>query len=264
LYSPFSLAKKYLSYLVKANNGKGHGVHSPFVYDFITNVLNDKKQYAAYSLIEKIRTNLLQNNTVIVVEDFGAGSTKIKSNKRKIKAIAASSLKPKKFSQLLFKIINYYKLNTVIELGTSLGITTAYLAAAESKAVTTFEGSKNIAAIARKNLDALNGNEVKIIEGDFNQTLEPFLQTQQQIDLAFIDGNHRKTPTLQYFSQLLPFINESSILVFDDIHWSVEMEEAWAIIKQNNAVTLSIDLFFIGLVFFRKDFKAKQHFTIRF
>ena len=128
MYSPFQLAKKYLHYYFTASNGKGHGVHSPFVFEFINNVLKDTKQYDCYSSIEKQRQLLLQNENAIEVEDFGAGSSVMKSNKRVIKQIAASSLKPKKFAQLLFRIVRYYKPETILELGTSLGITTAYLA----------------------------------------------------------------------------------------------------------------------------------------
>lgn len=265
MYSPFQLAKKYLHYYLTASNGKGHGVHSPFVFNFINHVLKDKKQYDCYEAIEAQRQLLLQNNTVIAVEDFGAGSAVIKSNKRVIKNIAASSLKPKKFAQLLFRIAQYYNPATMLELGTSLGITSSYLAKGnENGQLFTCEGSSSIAAIARQNFDALQIKNVQLTEGDFAKTLQPLLYQTGKIDLAFIDGNHRKDPTVAYFNALLQHATPSTILIFDDIHWSEEMEAAWKIIQQHNAVTLTIDLFFIGLVFINPDFKVKQHFTIRF
>ena len=264
MYSPFKLVTKFIKYYLNASNSKGHGVHSPFVFEFIENVLNDKTEYACYSKIELQRQKLLQNNGRIEVEDFGAGSSVIKTKTRIVKDIAASSLKPKKFSQLLFRIINYYQHKNVIELGTSLGITTSYLASANNVAVTTFEGSKNIANIAQQNFDILELKNIKLEVGEFEKTLEPFLAQNKIIDFAFIDGNHRKVPTVEYFEQMLPHTNENSFLVFDDIHWSKEMEDAWEFIKNHEAVTLSIDLFFIGIVFFKKDFKVKQHFSIRF
>jgi len=265
MYSKFQLAKKYLRYYFTASNGKGHGVHSPFVFDFIKNVLNDKKQYSSYDVIETQRKKLLHDTTMIEVEDFGAGSSVIKTNQRVVKNIAQSSLKPKKFSQLLFRMVRYYQPQTIIELGTSFGITTAYLAKGNAKAtVFTCEGSKNIAAIAKQNFNNLSIKNIVVTEGDFAKTLPALLTQLKTIDFAFIDGNHRKIPTLDYLAKLLNSSTSSTLLIFDDIHWSAEMEAAWAEIQQHPAVTLTIDLFFIGIVCINDSFKVKQHFTIRF
>jgi predicted O-methyltransferase YrrM len=265
MYSKFQLAKKYVRYWLTASNGKGHGIHSPFVFDFIKNVKNDKKNYACYDLIEQQRKKLLTDKTVIEVEDFGAGSSTIKTNKRVVKDIAASSLKPKKFSQLLFRMVQYYQPKTIIELGTSLGITASYLASGNTHAkVYTCEGAKNIAAIAKQTFKGLNVENIFLIEGDFENTLPQLLSQIKNIDFAFIDGNHRKAPTLDYFSKLLNASTLSTILIFDDIHWSSEMEDAWLQIQGNPSVTLTIDLFFIGIVCINTDIKVKQHFTIRF
>lgn len=265
MYSPFQLAKKYLKYYITASNGKGHGIHSPFVFEFVKFVKNDRKKYAPYSCIEQARKRLLSDNNNIEVEDFGAGSGIIKTKTRKISAIAGSSLKPKKFSRLLYRMVQYYGAEHVLELGTSFGITTSYLASAGNHPqVTTMEGSKNIAAIAQQNFTALGLQNIKLIQGDFAGTLAPFLQENKRIDFAFLDGNHRKVPTLEYFEQILQSSHNDTIFIFDDVHWSGEMEAAWEIIKQHPSVTLTIDLFFIGIVLLRKDFKERQHFTIRF
>jgi predicted O-methyltransferase YrrM len=265
MYSSFQLAKKYVHYLLTAHNGKGHGVHSPFVFDFIIHVLNDKKKYDCYPKIESVREQLLKNNTTIEVEDFGAGSAVIPFKNRIAKDIAASSLKKKKYAQLLFRIAKYYDAKTIVELGTSFGITTSYLASAnvDSK-VFTFEGAKNIAKIAKENFEKLQLKNIEMIEGDFEKTLPSISNKIENIDLLFVDGNHRKEPTLEYFNFFLSKAGNNSIFIFDDIHWSQEMEEAWEIIKSHSAVTLSIDLFFIGLVFFSNDFKVIQDFPIRF
>ncbi|MFT3908676.1 MAG: class I SAM-dependent methyltransferase [Ferruginibacter sp.] len=212
-----------------------------------------------------MRKKLLSNNNIIEVEDFGAGSAVIKTNKRMISSIAASSLKPAKFSQLLYRIVQYYKPATIVELGTSFGITTSYLASGNKNGtVYSLEGAGSIAAIAKENFQSLEIKNAHLLQGDFQQTLPALFSTIKKIDLAFIDGNHRKAPTLEYFSKLLNLSTPSTILIFDDIHWSAEMEEAWSAIQQHEAVTLTIDLFFIGLVFINPDFKVKQHFTIRF
>ena len=265
MYSGFRLARKYLRYYITAGNGKGHGIHSPFVFDFIKYVLNDRTKYKEYLPVEKIRRDLLNDKSLIEVEDFGAGSAHVPFKMRKVNDIAHSSLKPKKFAQLLFRITKYYKRERILELGTSLGVTTSYLASANPDAVVhTMEGSKNIAAIARQNFLQNQLTNIKITEGNFDTTLSHIIQSSPDFDLVFIDGNHRKKPTLDYFEALLNSIDTNTIFIFDDIHWSKEMEEAWEEIKQHPSVTLTIDLFFIGLVFFKKEFKVPQHFTIRF
>lgn len=265
MYSAFQLAKKYFRYYFKAYNGKGHGVHSPFVFDFIIHVLNDKKKYHCYSKLELLRKQLLVNDASIEVEDFGAGSAVIPFKNRKINDIASSSLKKKKYAQLLFRIGKYYSSKTIVELGTSFGITTCYLASAnpDSK-VFTFEGSKNIAEIALNNFEKCGLKNIELIEGNFGKTLSANIDKMENIDLLFIDGNHRKKATLEYFNFFQKKSTEQSVFIFDDIHWSEEMEEAWKLIQQYDSVTLSIDLFFVGLVFFNTDFKVKQSFAIRF
>jgi predicted O-methyltransferase YrrM len=265
MYSKFQLAKKYLHYYFTASNGKGHGIHSPFVFDFVQHVLNDKRSFYAYSQIEYLREQLMKDETVIEVQDLGAGSAISNTKNRTVSDIAKYAAKNKKIARLLFRIADYYQPETMIELGTSLGISSSYLAAACRNAkLFTIEGSASIAEVARKNFQSLGLTNIQLITGNFDNMLSGILQETGKTDLAFIDGNHRKEPTIKYFSQLLDHSSPSSIFIFDDIHWSEEMEQAWEIIKQHNRTTLTIDLFFIGLVFFREDFKTKQHFVIRF
>ena len=265
MYSPFQLGIRYLKYYILASNGKGHGIHSPFVFSFITKLLNDDRHFYTYESVEMIRQLLLNDHQLLKIEDFGAGSRVRKNNTRKVSDIANSSLKPKKFGQLLFRIVDQYAPHQILELGTSLGVTTAYLAAArQDSKVITMEGASTVAEVARNNFKKLQLHNIELVEGNFDETLSATLQKIKIIDLAFVDGNHRYEPTIRYFREILPVIQEHSILIFDDIHWSKEMEQAWEEIKQDPTVTLTIDLFFIGLVFFRKEQKAKQDFVIRF
>lgn len=267
MYSPFRLAIRYLQYYLKASNGKGHGIHSPFVFNFVTKVLNDNRHFYAYKHIENLRKLLLSDTRMLTIEDMGAGSrsARTRTNRRSIRQIARSSLKPARFSQLLFRIADHYKTRNILELGTSLGITTSYFASASEDArVVTMEGAAEIAAVAKENFLKLKLNNITLVQGNFDDTLQEVITGMPVIDLCFIDGNHLYEPTLRYYRQLLPALHEYSILVFDDIHWSREMEQAWEDIKEQSEVTLTIDLFFIGLVFFRKEHKEKQHFVIRF
>ncbi|MCU0375510.1 MAG: class I SAM-dependent methyltransferase [Chitinophagaceae bacterium] len=266
MYSPLQLGYRYFSYYLNAANGKGHGIHSPFVYDLVTLVLNDNKnRYYCYGPIEALRQQLLKSDTGLLVTDLGAGSRTANSSTRSIGSIARSALKPPKYGQLLFRLANYLQANTILEVGTSLGITTAYLASSNSRGrVFTMEGVPAIVSTAQKHFALLGLQNIELIAGNFDATLPEALPQIGSIDMAYLDGNHRLEPTLRYFNQLFPFLHGKSLVIFDDIHWSTEMEQAWQAIKADPRVTLTIDLFFIGLVFFDEAFKQPQHFTIRF
>ena len=264
MHSPLTLGIKYLDYWLGASSGKGHGIHSPFVYEFVQKVLNDQNDYPEYSEAERMRRKLLADNTPVPLEDFGAGSRSGPGSKS-VAQIARHASKTPKYGQLLFRIARYYRPHYIVELGTSLGISSSYLALADKASVmVTGEGNYAVASIARSNLESAGLTNVRIITGNFDNTLPEMVSALPRIDLAFIDANHRKKPTLTYFSELLKNISDSSVIIFDDIHWSAGMEDAWNEIKKHPSVMLTIDLFFFGLVFFRPEFKVKQHFRIRF
>lgn len=265
MYTRFQLAKKYLRYYFTASNGKGHGMHSPFVFDFIISVLNDRRHYPEYDRVERLRKRLQKDNTVLTVQDFGAGSSVGSSRQRTIASIAANAAKPRKYGQLLFRMVRRYQPVTILELGTSLGITTSYLALGRPDAqLVTLEGAPEIAAAARQHFADLHIPSVNLVEGSFDDTLAGVLTDLSLIDFVFVDGNHRREPTERYFKQVLPQCGPHTILIFDDIHWSPEMEQAWDTIRAHEQVSCTIDLFFIGIVLLRTEFKEKQHFTIRF
>jgi len=265
MYPPVIAASKYIRYWLTAANGKGHGTHSPFVYQFIRDVLNDKKHYVEYDKAEALRNRLLHDKEEISIEDMGAGSVASNKKIRTIASIAKHAAKPPKYAQLLFRIAKYYQPSRILELGSSMAISTTYLAlAAPAAKIVTIEGASSLVVIARKNLDELEVTNCKVLEGNFDILLPALLKEQPQWDMIFIDGNHRKEATLRYFEWLLRSTGSTSIFIFDDIHWSREMEKAWAIIRTNPRIKCSIDLFFIGIVFFREEFHEKQDFTIRF
>ena len=265
MYSSFQLAKKYLHYYLTAFNGRGHGMHSPFVFDFILSVLNNRHRYYPPNEIEELRNELLKKDQLITIEDLGAGSRIQNSRQRSIKALAKNAIKSKKYGQLLYRLVNHYQPRNIVELGTSLGVTTAYLSKANpSASITTIEGSEVVANVARQNFEHLECTNIQPLVGNFDAVLPSVICQLPSIDLAFIDGNHRQGPTLNYFDQFLAKKNNNSIFIFDDIHWSQEMEEAWEHIRTHPSVRCTIDIFFLGIVFFREEFKEKQDFTIRF
>lgn len=266
MYSSLTLAKKYLHYYFTACNGKGHGMHSPFVFQFILHVLDNKSNYQPPAEIEALRKELLNDKRLLQIDDLGAGSRTAATQQRSVQQLASSALKPKKYAQLLYRLVKHYQPQTILELGTSLGITTSYLAAANPTAnILTIEGSEAIASVATRVFQILQLRNIEQRQGNFEEVLPHVISSlPKDVDLAYIDGNHRYEPTLNYFHQLLPYLNNNSILVFDDIHWSGEMEKAWAEIKQYPSVRCTVDIFFLGFVFFRDEFKAKQHFIVRF
>ena len=268
MYSAPQLAKKYISYWLKASNGKGHGIHSPFVYDFVQNALNSTLTKENYTAIEQQRQVLKNDSRMLTLQDFGAGSVIENSKRRSVASIAKNSLKSVKYAQLIHKIVRYYQPQTILELGTCLGITTAYLSKAGNNKVTTMEGADEVAEVAATVFQNLNLSNIEIIKGNFDNTLPQWIKEQKKadrkLDFAFIDGNHREKPTVNYFHELQPLMHNDSFMILDDIHWSHGMENAWSRIINHSSVTLSIDLFFIGIIFFKKEFKQKQHFTIRY
>jgi predicted O-methyltransferase YrrM len=265
VYSRLKLASKYLHYYLTAFNGKGHGMHSPFVFDFILQVLNNRSHYQPPVELEERRRDLLRDTRILDVDDYGAGSVHGTVRKRTVREIARTALKQRKYAQVLYRIARHYQPVQILELGTSLGLTTAYLSAGAPEAkVISVEGSKAIAAIARETLQKTGFGQTAVLEGNFDEVLPSVLNQMKSVDLVFVDGNHRYEPTVSYFRQLLLKVHEGSIIIFDDIHWSAEMEAAWEHIKENDQVKCAVDLFFIGIVFFKQIFREKQNFTIRF
>lgn len=263
-YSHIVSVFKFIQYWLFASNGKGHGIHSPFVYALIREVLMNSQHDEAYDGPERYRKRLLLDKRVLKIEDLGAGTGKI-AVERRVCDIARTSAKHKRYASLLYRLGRYLGARKALELGTSLGVTTMYLATVPSlEELKTLEGAEAVADIAEQAFAAAGLHKVGLVRGGFDDTLENVLASMGTVDMVFVDGNHRKEPTLKYFEQILPYTNNDTLVVFDDIHWSPGMEEAWDQIKKDPRVRLTIDLHAIGLVFFRKEILEKQDFTIRF
>lgn len=251
----------FLKYRIKG--GTAHDIHSPFVFDLLNNVIRDQTPYYCFGPIEELRLKLLEDDRLVSVTDLGAGSSKSSSAKR-VSDIAKNSLQEKKYSQLIFRLVNFSNAKNIIELGTSLGITTLYISnAAKNGKVISLEGSTEIADLAKENFQKMRSTNIEIVTGNFDTTLSGVLNKMQKVDLVYFDGNHRMQPTLEYFNLCLQKKTPDTVFIFDDIYWSREMKSAWDTIIQNKEVTISIDLFKLGIVFFRSGI-PKQHFQLKF
>jgi len=253
--------KSYVNFLWNSKNE--HGVHSPFIFNLVTKCFYDKKNYAEYSILKSYRKSLLKNKNNIEVTDFGAGSRVFKNNFRQISKIAQTAGISKKRAELLFRITNYFQPTTILEIGTSLGMATSALSLGNKLArITTLEGCTNTLHQCQLQLQKFYMNNVTSINTEFSSYLKNYQLSIINYQLIYFDGNHSKQATLEYFELLLPTVTNETIWIFDDIHWSAEMEEAWETIKKNPKVTVTIDTFQWGIVFFRSE-QVKENFVIR-
>ncbi len=258
-----TFAARYFRYFIKSKYYKGHGIHSPFLYEFSRGVIFSKKSNPCFKEIGIIIKKLKTDKSLIQINDYGAGSRILKNKSRRISSIAKISSTKKKYGKLLYRMVEYFDMKNILELGTSLGIGTMYLAYSQKASVYTIEGDKATYKKAKNTFKQTKLSNISSINGIFKDVLPKTLNQIEKLDLVYFDGNHKMKPTLNYFEQCLTKISNNSIFVFDDIHWSKDMENAWEQIKIHPKTVVTIDLFQMGIVFFRKEL-SKEHFIVRF
>ncbi|GAB2985297.1 hypothetical protein GCM10027049_24830 [Mucilaginibacter puniceus] len=256
-----TVVKDYVLYRLKAKTR--HGTHSPFIYRLVDKVIYDFSAKKVYVEIEKLRKELLADDRKITITDLGAGSHVNNDRQKKISSIANSSLKSPKMAQLLYRLVADLQPQNIIELGTCFGVTSIYLQkAAPNAKVYTLEGCPQTAGVAKESFKKAGLNGIELTTGNFDNTLPGVIAGLDKLDFVFVDGNHQKQATLNYFEWCLPKVYDGTLLIFDDIYWSEGMKEAWVQIKAHPKVTVTIDLFWIGLVYFKTD-QAKEDFVIK-
>ena len=256
----FRITFKFIQHFLSAKNTRGFGVHSPYMFHFTKYVLNSKSSYYIFSSIEKIRLILKEDKRILDITEFGTGN----KQKKTVAEITKKSVKSAKYGQLLYRLSDYIKTRNTLELGTSVGLTTSYLAASSSAIrCVSLEGCPQVAEIAIRNFEKLSIKNAQIVVGDIDLTLPEVLNEFNQLDLIFIDANHTSAAVLNYFEQCLAKVHRDSVLVVDDIYWSADMMKAWKKIKEHPRVKTTIDLFELGIVFFNSDLH-KKHYKMRF
>lgn len=253
----FHQAATYSKYLLQAKPFRGVGDSD--LTSKLLKVFDKERIFYSFIALDVVRNKNRMDERILTVKDLGAGSKSAKSNQRSVRSIADSAVKPKKYAELMFRLVESFQPKNVFELGTSLGITTGYIAKANKETkVYTFEGAPEIARVAKENFNLMKLGNVELTEGNFDDTLPDLLQKLESVDIAFIDGNHRKEPTIRYFDWMLPKLTEHSIVIVDDINWSTEMAEAWVELVRREEVTLAINLFEMGILFLDPKLKKEE------
>lgn len=252
----------YLNYILLSRHNRGHGIHSPFVYDLISRVFRNKVDPSVVLKVEQIRKSMLNDKQIIPVCDLGSGSLSAKY--RKVSDIARHSPVSRKYGKLLSNMASEFGDKLIVEMGTSLGISTAYMAAAARQSkVITMEGCSETAAIARQNFAHMKLDNIMPLVGPFDELLPGLKQGRMKPGLVFIDGNHRKDPVMKYFKYISEISDSNTVVIIDDINYSAEMNEAWNELKEHSKVSVSIDIFQMGMLFFREGI-SRISYTIRY
>lgn len=241
-------------------------IHSPFVFGFYDHVLKDASPYTQYRVVNRLRKELTGAARFIKRKDLGARCRDFPGDQRfvRVRDIIRNASVNKKKGEFLFRLIHEYQPKQIIELGTSLGISTIYLGlASPGSRIITIEGCIDSANLARENFGKAGIHNAEILTGTFEDKLPEALSAMPSPDFIFFDGNHKKEPTLDYFNRCIDHVHPGTLFVFDDIHWSAGMEAAWEEICRHPKVKVTIDLFYLGLVFFREEL-SKEDFVLRF
>ncbi len=282
----------YLRHLLTARNTGGHGIHSPYLFEWVRMVMSDENSYYAWEEIEKVRAKMLADEREVAFVDYGAGRkgdsledgsgaaysledgsgvaysledgsgaaySLVFSERRRVCDIAKGSLAKKRYAQMLARLVNWLGGGlTIVELGTSLGITTAYMAAMDKRnRVISYEGCPAVAEIAKANWQALGLKNIECRVGEID--VAALAKDLERVDVAFVDANHTYAGTRAYFKVLVEKVHRKSVLILDDIHYNAEMEQAWREICADDRVTSTMDLYQMGIVFFDPDYWKRDY-----
>lgn len=261
----FFRAAAYLRYLIFSGHRKGHGIHSPFIFNMVSQVFRNKPDKDIVLYVEKLRKRMVSDARVIIKHDLGAGSFRKRSDKLvKVSDLARYSSVTRKYGIVLSAMAEKFGKPYMLELGTSLGISTLYMALSSADStIHTIEGCGETAKIAAENFEQARIRNINLHKGPFDERLPEILDSCKTPGLVFIDGNHRREPLLKYFAMIAGKSDNNTVVIIDDICMSREMRQAWKEIKVHSGVSVTIDIYRMGIVFFRKGMNS-NHFIVRY
>ncbi len=260
LIEAFILAVRFR---LRAGHRRGRGVHPPFAYVFIRDVVFGDR-IPDLERIEELRQSLLAERKVLHVEDPGAGSRRFAGGNRSIRRLVRHTAVDEKKGQLLARIVRYLGVPVILELGTGTGISTLYLALACPRSkVLTCEGSPSVAALARENLRRMEAGNVEVVVKKFGEWLPGALNHSLPETFIYIDGDHREERLLEYMDTILVRGPDKAVVVLDDIHWSADMYRTWRTLAGRNEISLSLELYNTGILFVGYDIQ-KGYFAVNF
>lgn len=255
--------KSWMRHQFRARHRKGYGIHSPFVFYFVREVMYERYPFYGFATIQAVREMLQRSRQKINIKSIGAPSV-YPAKEKTIRQLVKEGSMPAKYGELLFRIIVWQSCQNIVELGTGTGIGSLYLSLPDSRSkVTTIEGNEELCHVASHVFENAGVSNVRVLNGKIDEVLPGFLKESGDVDFVLFDGDHQYEKTLQYFEMCLARCHNNTVLVFDDIHWSPEMEKAWIEIVNHPEVSVSIDLFRMGIVFLKKEC-TRQHYLVRY
>lgn len=251
----------YFNYFLKVTDQ--HSLQAPFIFEFYTNLIQGINKNKGIEEIETIRMAFLNDHANIRGIDFGAGSrVAVSGRDRTVSMIAKHGISSKKDCIFLSELVKRIQPKSCIELGTSLGVASAYLSKSiKNGHIYTFEGNDALVQKSTEVFHRLNCKNVKLIQGEIDKMLPGQLEQLEKIDFAIIDANHTYSALLHYFDLLKIKMSDSGVMVIDDIRWSVDMYRGWERIISDSSVIISIEFLNKGLLIFKKGVR-KQHYIL--
>ena len=238
-----------------------HSIQTPFAFELYSRLKNEIKKSELKPEIEQIRHQLQGDHSTVLGEDYGTGSERSHRG-RDISGIAKTGISTQKRCLIYQAIMRIFNPAISFELGTSLGVSTAYLASSSSAGkIHTFEGNAELSKIARRNFSELGLGKINMVEGNIDDTLPKILKEIESLDMCVIDANHRGRALMHYVDLLINKMDTTGLILVDDIRWSKDMYHAWKIIACRNEVTLSLEFMDFGLLLFKKNI-TKQHYVL--
>ncbi len=254
----------YLKHSYKAQSK--YRIHSPFVFQFYDKILKNGTSHIEYRIVNRVRKELVLISRFIKRKDMGSKGKDYPSDQRfvRVRDVARYSCVSARKGEFLFRLTQEVNPAGILELGTSFGVSTMYFSlAAPHSRIITIEGCIDSSKVALENFEKGALKNITVITGSFEEKLSSALELMPSPDIVFFDGNHKKEPTLRYFEECLQHIHPGTVFVFDDIHWSADMGEAWKIITQHPKVKVSIDLYHLGVLYFKEEL-SKEDYILRF